>query len=252
MTPGWILDVLAALMLAVAAVSAARLVVAMPGGDRPVLAWPARPAGPGQPHADSDIGHLLMAIAMAGALAPSLATTANGAWAVVFAVLTAWFAGQAGRAVRTSGIRGLGGGQCAPSLVHAAAMLYMSLTVAGRTAAGPAMGGMGAGGAGGPGGGRPSLAYPTVAFALALILVGYAIWDLDQLSARRHRAAGPVAGRSSEALAGGSSAATAVAAVQAPPLQEAALRAALLSPALTVACRVVMGVTMAFMLVIML
>ena len=252
MTPGWILDVLAALMLAVAAVSAARLVVAMPAGDRPVRAWPSRPAVSGQQHADSDIGHLLMAIAMAGALAPSLATAANGAWAVVFTVLTAWFAGQVGRAVRTSGRRGLGGGQCAPSLVHAAAMLYMSLTVAGRTAAGSAMGGvMRAGGAGGLGGGRPSLAYPTVAFALALILVGYAIWDLDQLTARRHLAAGPAAGCSPGALASGSPAA-AVAAAQAPPLQAAALRAALLSPALTVACRVVMGVTMAFMLVIML
>jgi hypothetical protein len=72
-------------------------------------------------------------IALAGALTPSLATMPEVAWAVVFAVLTGWLGGQAGRAVRASGIRALAGGQCAPSLVHAAAMLYMSLTVAGHS-----------------------------------------------------------------------------------------------------------------------
>ena len=30
------------------------------------------------------------------------------------------------------------------------------------------------------------LRYPTLAFAFALILIGYSIWDLDQLSGRRY------------------------------------------------------------------
>ena len=60
MTPSWILDIFAAVMLVVAAVSAARLVVARP--------W--RGAS-GQP-TDIDVAHLLMAIAMAGMLTASL------------------------------------------------------------------------------------------------------------------------------------------------------------------------------------
>ena len=42
--------------------------------------------------ADIDVAHLLMAIAMAGMLAASLQTLPNGAWEVIFGVLTAWFA----------------------------------------------------------------------------------------------------------------------------------------------------------------
>ena len=55
MTPAWILDLLAAVMLLVAAVSAARLVVARPWRHGSVII-------------DTDIAHLLMAIAMAGML----------------------------------------------------------------------------------------------------------------------------------------------------------------------------------------
>jgi hypothetical protein len=56
MIPSWILDILAAIMLVVAAVSAGRLVAARP--------WP---HGAGRAAlADIDVAHLLMAIAMAG------------------------------------------------------------------------------------------------------------------------------------------------------------------------------------------
>ena len=56
LTPVWILDVLAGVMLAVAGVSAARLVGARPWRRGTVVT-------------DTDVGHLLMAIAMAGMLA---------------------------------------------------------------------------------------------------------------------------------------------------------------------------------------
>ena len=68
MTPSWILDIFAALMLVVAAVSAGRLVVAQPwrqGAQRTALA-------------DIDVAHLLMAIAMAGMLTASLQTLPTG------------------------------------------------------------------------------------------------------------------------------------------------------------------------------
>ena len=55
------------------------------------------------------------------------------------------------------------------------------------------MAGMG----GASGSAMQTLAYPTLAFVFALILIGYSVWDLDQLSGRRYsRQRGPVpAGR---------------------------------------------------------
>ena len=91
-----------------------------------------------------------MGIAMAGSLVASLATLANGAWVVVFAVMTAWFGwclwgdsrGQgAGAAIR---------GHHAPHLVHSAAMLYMFAALAGPApGGGSGMDGMAGGSSGG-------------------------------------------------------------------------------------------------------
>src|SRR5271167_4437658 len=99
MIPAWILDIFAAVMLVVAAVSATRLVAARP--------WP---GGPGVALADIDIAHLLMAIAMAGMLVASLQTLPNGAWEVIFGLMTAWFAYRVLRDARVSGFRALAGG----------------------------------------------------------------------------------------------------------------------------------------------
>ena len=142
MTPAWILDIFAAIMLVVAAVSAARLVAA-------------RPWQPGAIITDTDISHLLMGIAMAGMLASSLTSLPNAAWAVVFGVLTAWFGYRVVRDYRVSGARALAVGHCAPHLVHSAAMLYMVLAVTTVTGSPmPAMGSMagmaGMGGSPGP------------------------------------------------------------------------------------------------------
>ena len=167
MTPSWILDIFAALMLVVAAVSAGRLVVAQPwrqGAQRTALA-------------DIDVAHLLMAIAMAGMLTASLQTLPNGAWEVIFGVLTAWFAYRVVRDARVSGVRALAGGHCAPHLIHAAAMLYMFLALAAPAAHGSGMNGMG-----GAAGTMGTLSLPFLAFIFALLLIGYSIWDLDQLS----------------------------------------------------------------------
>jgi hypothetical protein len=241
MTPAWILDILAALMLAVAAVSAARLTAA-------------RPSQRGL--ADIDIAHLLMGIAMAGALAPSLTTVPDTAWQVVFGLMTAWFAFRVWRDARANGVRALASGHCAPHLVHSGAMLYMFLTL------------------GASAGGKEE--YPTLACVFTIILVGYSVWDIDQLSGRRYglgsvsvplaRAGLPVmTGTWTAAFAipaaTGNSAVTgalspALSADEAVPSGGASasgftFRALLLSPGTTVGCRVAMGVTMAFMLAIM-
>jgi hypothetical protein len=245
--PAWIPGVLAALMLAVAAVSAARLAAA--------------PLRRGAVVAGLDVAHLLMAIAMAGMLAVGLRTVPGAAWQVVFGLLTAWLAFQVCRDAAVNGIRALAGGHCAAHLVHAAAMVYM---FAAPTA---------------PAAGRPemrTLEYPALAFVFALILAGYSVWDLDRLSARRYSLAGAAlrpAATSVPALAGPGSAIAAVAGLDATagaaaphavavPVSESvpadgglgsgpAAGMVLLSPGVTVGCRIAIGVTMAFMLVIM-
>jgi Domain of unknown function (DUF5134) len=262
-TPAWILDILAALMLAVAAVSAARLVMRRPWQRNAVLGGP-----------DVDVAHLLMGIAMAGSLSAALSTLPNGVWVAVFAVLTAWFGYRVLADFRAHGAHALAGGHCAPHLVHSGAMVYMFAAIAApAAAAGSGMSGMGASG-------MQTLSYPTLAFAFALILIGYSAWDLDQLSSRAFaalaRPAGPQAALAGGVPAGASPAlaGSPAGAFSAPDSPESALataappqsvtadqaavvgtsdssRALVLDPRVAIACRIAMGMTMAFMLLIM-
>jgi hypothetical protein len=272
MIPAWLLDICAGLMLAVAAVSAGRLA-------RPP-SWPRGPATP-----DIDVAHLLMALAMAGTLAPGLAIVPAVAWRVIFAMLTAWLAERVVFDARRNGIRALAGGHCAPHLVHSAAMLYMFLALV------PAASGDGAQmpGMGSYGSALPGLRYPTLALLFALVLIGYTVWDLDQLSSRPHSftlavaalpgpavpgaalaglpalaaaeaepatfsgpaASGPAA-ESGATTASRSESAAAAASVATGETSRPDFREVLLSPGMTVGCRIAMGVTMAFMLLIML
>jgi hypothetical protein len=262
MIPAWILDIFAAVMLVVAAVSAARLAAARPWrqGARQVAL------------ADIDVAHLLMAIAMAGMLTASLRTLPDGAWEVVFAALTAWFGYRVSRDAQVSGVRALARGHCAPHLVHAGAMLYMFLALAKPAGHGPGMSGMGAAMSA-----MGTLRVPSLAFVFALALVGYSIWDLDQLSgpgATGHYslAAARVA-PVTPALAGAVAGPDPLAAVASQPAadqggvatvtqaepdatpREAVRSAGGLSPVLApwvaTGARIAMGVTMAFMLLIM-
>jgi Domain of unknown function (DUF5134) len=186
--PAWILDIFAAVMLLVAAVSAGQLVVAR--------AW----TRAGARDADIAISHLLMGIAMAGMLVAGLATLANGAWVAVFAVMTAWFGWCLRQDSRGHGAGAAVRGHHAPHLVHSAAMLYMFAALAVPATAGPALAG--------PAGG-------------------------DGVVATMPRAA------------------QAEAAVPEPAAAEPAAERLLLAPAVVKGCQVAMGVTMAFMLIIM-
>jgi hypothetical protein len=221
MTPGWLLDLLAAIMLAGAAADVARLMALSRATGR----W-----RPGQGSADADVAHVLMAVAMAGMLAPPLAMLPDAAWAAIFGALTAWFAGRAWLEARGGGRSSLPGGRSMLHLVHCAAMLYVFLAV-GPPAAGGGMGGMSMGGQAA----MRVLAYPAMAGAFVLLLLGYGTWDLDQLSGRRY----------SLASAGGPAAEAAIAG------RDQGARGLLLAPATRVSWEVVLGITMAFMLVIM-
>jgi hypothetical protein len=269
MTPAWIFYLLAAFMLVVAAVSAARLLVA-------------RPWRPGSVIVDTDIAHLLMAIAMAGMLVSSLETLPDTAWEVIFGLMIAWYALRVVRDARANRGRALAGGHCAPHLVHSGAMLYMFLAATGSGA----MAGM-AGMSGGPS--SLSLSDPTLAFVFAVVLIGYSIWDLDQLSGRRYGLAsarvslaevragvpamagaesvtstafsGPIpsdvvadaitdTAEGSGSVGGHAVACDAAAAIDGGNVPGGSLGQFLLSPAVTVGCRVTMGVVMTFMLLI--
>ena len=254
MTPGWILDAFAAIMLVVAAVSAARLVAARPWQRGAVVT-------------DTDISHLLMGIAMAGRLASSLTTLPNDAWIAVFAVLTAWLGYRVTRDYRANGARALAVGHCAPHLAHSAAMVYMFAAITAPVAGGGGMGGMGGMS------GMSALRVPTLAFLFALTLAGYTIWDLDQLSSLWRGLAPAVAGAPSPVPSGaptGALGASAVIGAVAGPGADYGLpdspsgtghggttgsgsgaTSVLDSPGIVVGCRIAMGVTMALMLILM-
>lgn len=254
----WIPDVFAAVMIVVAVVSVGRLAVAVPGSR-----WL-------DTGADADAAHLLMAIAMAGMLTASLQTLPAGAWEPVFAMLTVWFGWRVAREGRGRGVRGWVASCHAPHLIHSAAMLYMFLALAAPSVAGGGIGGMGASSG-------PALQVPTVALVLALLLAGYAVHDLDGLAdpagARWYRLApAGEAGRSAGfwdarlAAAGGPGVAAATPTSptratgvpsepfrnnEAGPVSAGRVPALLAAPRLGVCCRIAMGVTMAYMLVIL-
>jgi hypothetical protein len=87
-------------------------------------------------------------------------------------------------------------GRCMLHLIHSAAMLYMFLALSAPAAGGGGMGGMGTGGSA-----MATPQYPTLAGAFTLLLIGYTIWDADQLSSRRFSLA--FAGRPAIAAASG-------------------------------------------------
>ncbi len=260
MTPSWLLDIFAVLMLAVAAVSVARLVIA-----RPWLRLP--------PCADADSAHVLMGIAMAGMLATGLRTFPNVVWEAVFAVLTLWF-GVRVAVVRQPAPRSLRRGHYPTHLTHSAAMLYMFVAATVPAAgASQGMGGMAMGGAA-----MGVLRLPTLAFAFALLLSGFAVTDLDQLGATVRGAAAHA-----PLLVGQPALATASLASVAPPApdgradtehdldrgstpasaslsasvsaagsaSDGGLTSYLLSDQTAAICRICMGITMVLMLIIM-
>jgi hypothetical protein len=277
MTPGWILDTLSAVMLVVAGVSAARLAARL--AALPPWRRTAAGAGLAGPSADVDAAHLLMGIAMAGMLTASLNTLPDGAWEVIFGIATAWFAWRVYQDARGSGTRAMMRGHYALHLIHGAAMLYMylALTAPPGSLGGTGMGGMG--GMGGASGTMQTLRLPTLALVFALLLAGYTVRDLDLLSgpgghplltpatvalATATPAAAPlpadadpraprlraVATRPRHAPARDDSPATAPD-VTAPGGTARARGNLVLSPRLATSCRIAMGITMAFMIVIM-
>jgi hypothetical protein len=213
--PGWLLEIFAGVALLAAALSAGQLAAAR--------AWD-RPA---QGDADIALSQVLMGIALAGVLVVGLSTLPNAVWAVVFAAMTAWFDWRLWQASREHGAATAVRGPYAPQLVYSATLLYLFIALPKPTSGGSGLSGMAGmpgmassmpGMAGGSSSALPTLALPTLAFVFTVLLIALAVRDLDQPA--NAASYSPMADRR-------------------------------FSPAVAKGCRVTLGVTMPFLLIIM-
>jgi hypothetical protein len=165
---------------------------------------------------DVDLVHTVMGVAMAGMLVPRLNPLPSDVWAVLFGGATAWFGW------RMSRVYLVGGGQARtrgdthhhlPHLVMCGAMVYMLLAVAVvRSGSAPGRIAMGS----------PGADAPILALVLALFMFGYVVWQADRLPALA------VLARSEGRSGSGP-----------------------LSPRLAAGCQIAMGITMGYMLIMM-
>jgi hypothetical protein len=144
-------------------------------------------------------------------------------------------------------------GHYAPPLVQSAAMLYIFAALAAQSVS--STGGM-AGMAGWSSSDLPALHAPTLALIFALLLVAFAVHDLDRRAGADgyFRTAGrplvPAGSALAAAATGPVPGAGPVPAAESAPRAGPAARL-LLSPAVVKGCQVTIGVTMAFVLIIM-
>jgi hypothetical protein len=132
---------------------------------------------------EADSVHAVMGVAMAGMLLPRLSPLPATAWEAVFGASAIWFACEAVRSRRrqhTTASRW----RCShpvPHLVESAAMIYMLALLPGSWPAwsGRAMAMPGMGGGHAAAGGSLS----ALAVILALFMIGYVLWTADQLTA---------------------------------------------------------------------
>ncbi len=243
--PAWLTGIFAAVMITVAAYCASRLVVAR---------WRRRPTD-----VDSDGAHVVTGVAMAGMLVTGLRFGPAGAWEAVFAAAGAWFGWRFVRVRRGAPVSPWRCPEPVPHLVECGAMLYVYLAVpAVAVAARGASGGMG---------GMPAAGsrFSFLALALALFLLGWAVRVADRLTVRTPAvpaavlasavpvASGPhesgalmmASGPAADGLEPASAASPGGCASNGPGSSYLAPRCAAL-------CKIAMGITMGYMLILML
>jgi len=232
--PAWLTGIFAALMLTVAVYCAGRLIAAR--------RW-RRPT-----EVDTDVGHVLMGVAMAGMLAASLRIMPAVIWEPVFGAGALWFGSQALRArhgALTSPWRCL---HPAPHMVECAAMLYMFLilpTLSAKTS-GAGMGGMS--------GSATASRFSFLALVLALFMFGYVVRVADRLTLPARALAIQPAGAANPAsvLTAGSEPAGTPAPTGCGAASTARPGRPFLAPRCSALCKMAMGITMGYMLILML
>jgi hypothetical protein len=210
--PGWLTGLLAAAMLTVAAYNVTRLVAAPRWGRAAEL--------------DADGTHVVMGVAMAGMLAPGLSFAPPRLGQAFFVAAGTWFGYQY---IRTRRGQDLGPRRCPhplPHLIECVAMVFMFALPA--TAAATATAGVGMGTALTGAAAR----FSPLTLLLAVFMVGYVMWLANNLSAL---APAPAGGTTGTVTTGTGTARTGY----------LALRCA-------ACCKIAMGVTMGYMLIMML
>ncbi|HTT50144.1 MAG TPA: DUF5134 domain-containing protein [Streptosporangiaceae bacterium] len=256
--PAWLADSFAALMLLTALYCAGRLAAAR-ARHRPN-------------EQDVDLVHVLMGVAMAGMLAPHAlvllpgvaqpgGTLWDGTWGLVFGAATVWFTARVARSYRATGRLRPAGSHHLPHLIMSMTMVYMLATVP-RPAqpGGPAM----------DGSAGPAVHFPVLALILAQFMVAYVMWTADRLPAlapvrawRPAPAAVPALALASPAAASPARASPAAASPAtgshggaspagsgASPARPQPASRPPLSLRLASCCNIVMGLVMAYMLIV--
>jgi hypothetical protein len=242
--PAWLTDIFAAVMITVAAYCASRLVVAR---------WWRRPTD-----VDSDGVHVVMGVAMAGMLLTGLRFLPAGIWEAVFAAAAGWFGWRFVRVRRGTPLSQWRCPQPGPHLVECGAMLYMYLAV-------PAVAVAAKGAAGGMGGmSATGSRFSFLALVLALFMFGYVVRVGDRLTARTPALAVAVP---AVAVASGPQEPGALMTATGPEAAGAASRGgcagtdsrtpvsqgtSYLAPRCAAMCKIAMGITMGYMLILML
>ena len=213
--PAWLTAIFAAASLAVAVYCAGRLVVAR-RGHRPT-------------ELDTDGAHVIMGVAMAGMLVSGLRTLPSAIWEVVFAAGAAWFGYrmlQARRGAQPSPWRS---SHPLPHLVECAAMVFMFLILPASAAVEGTARGMVMT--------ATESRFSFLTLPLAVYLFGYVVWLGDRVTLHVPALAIAAPGDIRPAIGSGSG----FAATQ-----------SYLAPRCAAICKITMGITMGYMLILML
>lgn len=218
-SPAWLTAIFAAASLAVAVYCAGRLVVAR-RGHRPT-------------ELDTDGAHVIMGVAMAGMLVSGLRTLPSAIWEVVFAAAAVWFGYrmlQARRGAQSSPWRS---SHPLPHLVECAAMVFMFLIL--PAAAGAATSSMSMTMT------ATESRFSFLTLPLAVYLFGYVVWLGDRATLHAPALALATAPASAGPRPGYGSGS---------PSPEPAHP--YLAPRCAAICKITMGITMGYMLILML
>ena len=220
-SPAWLTAIFAAASLAVAVYCAGRLVVAR-RGHRPT-------------ELDTDGAHVIMGVAMAGMLVSGLRTLPSAIWEVVFAAAAVWFGYrmlQARRGAQSSPWRS---SHPLPHLVECAAMVFMFLIL--PAAAGAATRSMSMTMT------ATESRFSFLTLPLAVYLFGYVVWLGDRVTLHAPALALATAPASAGPRPGYGSGSGSPSPEPAHPY---------LAPRCAAICKITMGITMGYMLILML
>jgi len=218
-SPAWLTAIFAAASLAVVVYCAGRLVVAR-RGHRPT-------------ELDTDGAHVIMGVAMAGMLVSGLRTLPSAIWEVVFAAAAVWFGYrmlQARRGAQSSPWRS---SHPLPHLVECAAMVFMFLIL--PAAAGAATSSVSMTMT------ATESRFSFLTLPLAVYLFGYVVWLGDRVTLHAPALALATAPASAGPRSGYGSGS---------PSPEPAHP--YLAPRCAAICKITMGITMGYMLILML